>query len=380
MKHTTRRRSAVMAGALSGLLALTVAAAASAGAEDNVAYAKAKVAAAAPAIQSFKAPGPALTNVKSLAGKTVYYIPATAVVPLFKAVGDSMTGALQSAGVKVQVCDGKSNPAAIADCFTQAITAKAGAIVAGSIPAALAPNAFAAAAAAKIPIVNTLTVPAGPGDPKLVGYVTPNFIGFQQTMADYVIANSNAAANVLVVEITDTPATKIWVEQGALPEYKAHCPKCKVTTIKLSTSQFSKLPTLISTALIKDPNIKWIHSEADFAVQPIQQGLQSSPRGSQVSVVSMDGTLPVLQLVKAGRVVKADMGYNLNAFGWYAADQALRMMTGASSIQMEQFPYTRLFQQANASRLNLTPAAQNTGEWYGSTDYQAGFKKLWGVG
>ena len=40
------------------------------------------------------------------------------------------------------------------------------------------------------------------------------------------------------------------------------------------------------------------------------------------------------------RVVKADMGYNLNAFGWYAADQALRMMTGASSIQMEQFPYT----------------------------------------
>ena len=123
----------------------------------------------------------------------------------------------------------------------------------------------------------------------------------------------------------------------------------------------------------------WVHSEADFAVQPIMQGLQASPKGSQVSVVSMDGSLPVLQLVKGGRTVKADMGYNLNAFGWYAADQAMRMMTGASSVQMEQFPYNRLFQQGNTSRLTLTPAAQNTGEWYGSTDYQAGFKKLWGV-
>ena len=379
MKHTTRRRTAAMAGALSGLLALSVSVASGAGAEDNVAYAKAKVAAAAPAIQAFKAPGPALTNVKSLAGKTVYYIPATAVVPLFKAVGDSMTAALETAGVKVQVCDGKSNPASIADCFGQAVTAKAGAIVAGSIPAELAPNAFAAATAAGIPIVNTLTVPAGPGDPKLVGYVTPNFIGFQQIMADYVIANSNAMGEVLMVEITDTPATKIWAEAGALAEYKAHCQKCKVTTIALNTSQFSKLPSLISTALIKNPNIKWVHSEADFAVQPIMQGLQASPKGSQVSVVSMDGSLPVLQLVKGGRTVKADMGYNLNAFGWYAADQAMRMMTGASSVQMEQFPYNRLFQQGNTSRLTLTPAAQNTGEWYGSTDYQAGFKKLWGV-
>ena len=379
MKHTTRRRSAVMAGALAGLLAVSLATATGAGADSGVDYAKKKVAAAAPAIQAFKAPGPALTNVKSLAGKTVYYIPATAVVPLFKAIGDSLTQALQSAGVKVQVCDGKSNPASIADCFSQAVAAKAGAIVAGSIPAELAPNAFAAATAAGIPIVNTLTVPAGPGDPKLVGYVTPNFIGFQQVMADYVIANSNGTANVLVLKILDTPATKIWIDAGALPEYKKYCPKCKVTTIGLNTSQLSKLPSLISAALIKDPKINFIHSEADVFVQSVMQGLKSSPVGKNVQVVSMDGALPVLQMVKAGTAVKADMGYNLNAFGWYAADQALRMMTGAPSNQMVNFPYSRLFQKANTSRLNLTPQAQNTGEWYGSTDYQGGFKKLWGV-
>ena len=185
---------------------------------------------------------------------------------------------------------------------------------------------------------------------------------------------------MLYVKATDTPATKIWADAGALAEYKKRCPKCKVTVVETNTGQLSKLPSLISSALIKNPNITWIQAEFDSLVQPIVTGLQSSPRRAQIKIVSMDGTLPVLQLVKAKRSVVADYGYNLNAFGWYAADQALRMMAGQSSLPNVQFPYTRLFQAANTSRINLTPQAQNTGEWYGSTDYQAGFKKLWGVG
>ena len=217
------------------------------------------------------------------------------------------------------------------------------------------PTAFQAVSDAGIPILNTLTIPAGPGDPKKVGYLTPNFIGFQAINTDYIIANSNAAANVLYVKATDTPATKIWADAGALAEYKKRCPKCKVTVVETSTGQLSKLPSLISSALIKNPNITWIQAEFDSLVQPIVTGLQSSPRRSQIKIVSMDGTLPVLQLVKAKRSVVADYGYNLNAFGWYAADQALRMMAGQSSLQNVQFPYTRLFQAGNTSRINLTP-------------------------
>jgi ribose transport system substrate-binding protein len=360
--------------------ALATASSANAAEDPNVTYAKAQVLKASPAIQAFKAPGAPVPNVKSLAGKTVYYVPAQYAVPLFKAIGDSLTQSLGAAGIKVQVCDAKANPSTTADCFQQAINAKAGAVIVGSLPQEFAATAFKAVTDAGIPILNTLTIPAGPGDPKKVGYLTPNFIGFQATNTDYIIANSGAAANVLYVQATDTPATKIWAEAGALAEYKKHCPKCKVTVVQTSTGQLSKLPSLISSALIKNPNITWIQAEFDSLVQPIVTGLQTSPRRSQIQIVSMDGTLPVLQLVKAKRSVVGDYGYNLNAFGWYAADQALRMMAGQSSLQMVQFPYTRLFQYANTSRLNLTPQAQNTGEWYGSTDYQAGFKKLWGLG
>lgn len=352
---------------------------ASAADDPNVAYAKAQVAKASPAIQSFKAPGPAVPNVKSLAGKTVYFVPARGVVPIFAAISEALKQSLGEAGIKLQVCDGEANPSTVADCFQQAINAKAGAVIVGSLPEDFAPTAFKAVADAGIPLVNTLTIPAGPGDPKKVGYLTPNFIGFQALNADYIIADSNGMANVLYVKATDTPATKIWADAGALAEYKKRCPKCKVTVVETNTGQLSKLPSLVSSALIKNPNITYIQAEFDSLVQPIVTGLQSSPRRTSIKVVSMDGTLPVLQLVKAKRNVVADYGYNLNAFGWYAADQAIRMMAGQSSLSMVNFPYTRLFQYANTSRLNLTPQAQNTGEWYGSTDYQAGFKKLWGL-
>lgn len=376
-------RSLGVAAAAASLISGTVlmsASSASAAEDPNVVYAKAQVAKASPAIQAFKAPGPAVPNVKALAGKTVYFVPARGVVPIFAAIAESLKQSLGAAGIKLQVCDAQANPSTTADCFQQAINAKAGAVIVGSLPQEFAPTAFKAVTDAGIPIVNTLTIPAGPGDPKQVGYLTPNFIGFQAINSDYIIANSNGTANVLYVKATDTPATKIWADKGALAEYKARCPKCKVTVVETNTGQLSKLPSLISSALIKNPNITWIQAEFDSLVQPIVTGLQSSPRRSQIKIVSMDGTLPVLQLVKAKRGVAADYGYNLNAFGWYAADQALRMMAGQPSLQMVQFPYTRLFLPANTSRINLTPQAQNTGEWYGSTDYQAGFKKLWGVG
>lgn len=352
----------------------------SAAAPAGVAYAQAQLDKVTGPVSSFTPPGPALTgDVASLSGKTVYWVPATSAVPLFAAIGGSLTEALATVGVKVQTCDGKSNPSAIADCLNQAINTKAAAVITGSIPAEFAPTAFKAVSDAGIPLVNTLTVPAGPDDPSKVAYITPNFIAYQALVADSIIAASGGKAHVLLFQITDNPAVQMWVDAGALPEYQKQCPDCVVTVEKINTGQISKIPSIVSAALIKDPEITYVHSEADSLVQGIVTGLQSSPNGSKVQIASMDGVLQVLQAVQAGRGVMSDMGYNLNAFGWYTADQALRLMTGGSAVQNLEFPYARSFNKENTADLSLTPEAQQTGEWYGSTDYQAGFKTLWGV-
>lgn len=327
---------------------------------------------------AFSAPGPALKDVGSLEGKSVYFVPATYQVPVFQAVAGSLKGALGPAGIDVEVCDGKSNPANMASCIQQAIDAKAGAIITGSIPEDLVSVAFQSAKDAGIPIVNTMTAPAGPGDPKQVGYLTPDYITLQSQSASSVIADSGAAAQVLYVEITDTPATILWAEKGALATYEKSCPDCEVTVVKVNTGQIDKLPSLVTSELTKNPDIGYVQTEVDFTVQPTVEGLQAA-NATSVKIAGMDGTLATLQMLADGQFVMSEVGFNADALAWYAADQALRMMSGESAVVNEDFPYHRMFTAANVGDLSLTPEAEKTGEWYGPTDYQDGFLELWGL-
>ena len=215
----------------------------------------------------------------------------------------------------------------MASCIQQGIDADAGAIITGSIPQELVSVAFESAQKAGIPIVNTMTAPAGPGDPTQVAYLTPDYITLQSMSSNWVIADSDAAANVLYVQITDTPATILWAEQGALATYEKSCPDCEVTVIKANTGQFDKLPSLVTSELTKNPDIDYVQTEVDFAVQPTVEGLQAA-NATSVKIASMDGVLATLQMLEAGQFVHSEVGFNVDALGWYAADQALRMMAG----------------------------------------------------
>lgn len=328
--------------------------------------------------KAFTAPGPALTAVAGLSGKTIYFVPATYQVPVFQSIKAALDGAVGVAGLKLEVCDGKANPSTMASCMQQAIDAKAAAIITGSIPQDLIPVAFQSAATANVPVVNLMTAPAGPGSPTQIAYLTPNYVGMQAASALWVIADSKAAAHVLYIEITDTPATVIWAEQGALATYAKSCPKCVVTVIKANTGQLDKLPSLVTSALTKDPSITHVQTEVDFIVQPVVEGLQAA-NASAVKIAGMDGVLATLQMLKGGQFVHSEIGFNADALAWYAADAALRMMSGRPANVNVTFPYARLFTSDNVGALALTPDAEKSGAWYGPTDYQAGFKALWGL-
>lgn len=337
------------------------------------------LAAATEPVESFEPPGPALEGVEGLAGKKVYYVPAVYGIPLFKTLGDSLTAALETAGVTVEVCDGKANPSDVASCLSQAVDAKAAAVITGSIPVEMASTAFRSVQDAGIPLLNAMTVPAGEGDPRKTAYLTPNFVQMQAWSADAVIADSDGKAHVLAVQVTDNPATELWMKQGALAEYEKNCPDCEVTVIRTNTGQLDKLPSAISSALSRDPEIKYVQTQFDATVQPTVQGLQAAAGGNDVQISSMDGTLAVMQMLEDGRFVGSEVGYNLDALAWYSADQVLRMMTGQASIPNLQFPYQRVFTPENVGELQLTAQAQGSGEWYGATDYREGFTKLWGL-
>jgi ribose transport system substrate-binding protein len=335
------------------------------------------VEAASTSVDEFTAPGDAIDG-SALAGKTVYYIPATQQVPVLNMIGEKLTAALDNLDATVQVCDGKANPADISSCVAQAIDAKAGAVVTAGITPEFAPTAFADLAAAGIPWVQGLTAPAGAGDPTQVAYVTENQVLLQSWSTNWVIADSDAKANVLVIKLTDTPATTMWADMGILATYKDACTECVVEVIEINSGQLDRLQSLISSTLVANPDITYIQSQFDQFLPAVKQGIQSAAR-DDITVASVDGLLSTMQDMESDGNVKSAVAYNKAALGWYLADAAARLAAGQPAVQMLDFPFRRAFNETNIGDLTLTPDAEASGEWFGDADYEAGFLKLWGV-
>ncbi|MFD1505618.1 sugar ABC transporter substrate-binding protein [Georgenia yuyongxinii] len=346
--------------------------------DPGVAAAQELVAQVTAAREEFTPPGPGLGDLSGLTGKTVYFVPANYSIPLFRIIGDSLATALETAGVDVQVCDGQASPASMAGCLAEAVDAGADAVVSGSVPEELASVAFQAVRDADIPLLYMLLAPVGPGAPEKVGYLTPDTTTLQSWNANWVMADSDGEADVLVVRVTDTPATTMWTGQGAIAVFEEACEGCTVTVVETNTGQLHKLPGLVHDALVRHPDIDYVQVPFDVVVQPTVQGLQSAGR-TDVRISSLDGTLAVMQMLGEDQVVASEVGTNLDALGWYGADQVLRMMSGKPSVQNLEFPYRRLFTAENVGELALTPEAEAAGSWYGGTDYHDGFKELWGV-
>src|SRR5918911_4382496 len=242
------RRAAAIVAAAAASLALAACGSSSndtssgPGGGPGVDAAKAQVAELQKPITSFPPPGPPLKNVKSLAGKTVWYVPITEKVEFFQAVTAGLRKALGKAGVKLRSCSGEANPSATAACVNQAVDARAGAIVLDAIPVAVAAQAFEAAKASDIPVLVTdqnPPPPRAPGAVKGIGDDKLAYASFRaeeemRGVADWIIADSNGKANVLVTELTDSPSTQQWIQRGAVGEYRKYCPGCVTNVAKIN--------------------------------------------------------------------------------------------------------------------------------------------------
>jgi ribose transport system substrate-binding protein len=128
---------------------------------------------------------------------------------------------------------------------------------------------------------------------------------------------------------------------------------------------------------LRQQDTNYVIAEFDALIQPMQAGVQQAGFASKVKAVSSSGLLAPLQQVKAGGFVKADLGIDYAYQGWATADEVFRMMLGQKPVQ-EKIP-NRLFTKENVGSLTLSPAAEASGEWYGSTAFRAMFTKLWGL-
>ena len=342
----------------------------------GVATAQQQVASLSATTASYPVPTSSVNGVKKLKGQTVYYIPLVQQIPGFVVTAATMKTALARAGLKLQVCNGEGQPSAVAACVQQAAGAKAAGIITDAIPYGMAANALGAAKAKGIPVVIADQYPpAGTTNTNLLAYV-PGVVNQPSQIAWWMIANSNGKANAIIAEEADSPSSMQYVT-NSLPIYKKYCPGCTITVKKITASTNSLLASATSSNILANPDATYYYTEFEDSLQPTVQGIQQSGK-SGISVSVAGGSVDGLGLLKGNSVVKAVVVVDQAYAGWALTDEILRMATKSGPVS-ETFP-SRLFTAQNIGSIQVTPAAQASGAWFGNSSYQSDFAQLWGVG
>jgi len=326
---------------------------------------------------SYPIPAESLAGTSTMAGKTVYYVPITQQAAQFAVTGAALKDALAAVGAKLQICDGGSNPTQVSACVNQASGTGAAAIIADSIPYALAANAFDAARAKNIPVVisDQIADPAHPAD-KTLTYVEGAGRKMLQAVADWIITDSGGDAKVVINQSTDSPSTVAYVE-AAQQEFSAHCPDCEVVLNKISSANYSLISSSTSSALLRTPGVGYLVSEFEQYLQPTLGGAQQSGKISSLKGASTAAQISGLQMLGAKNFLGADVGQASAFQGWVVADAAMRLVLGRTPPAYD-IPI-RIFTRDSVASLPVSAAAEASGEWYGPADFPARFKSLWGV-
>ena len=329
---------------------------------------------------SYPVPSGQISGVDGVKGKTVYYIPITQQAPQFAVTQAALTAAFGKVGVQLQVCNGNGTPTAISACISQATKAQAGAIITDAIAYALAGNAFDAAIQAGIPVLNTNQTAdsAHPAAGKL-GYIYAPGSDLMVALADWIIVDSDGKADVIINQSTDGPSPAMFVA-SAKDEFAKQCPACKVTINEISSANFALIPASTSSALLKNPDAKYVVAQFDQFLQPTQGGVQQAGRIASVKGLSGAAQLSGLKMMVAKNFLYASAGQASAYQGWADADAVLRMMTGTSGDKLPEYTIPiRLYTRETVGSVPLTAAAEASGEWYGPSDYTGSFLKLWGL-
>jgi len=346
----------------------------------EVAAARADIAAHTSPVLSYPAV-PTVAGTQALRGKTVWYVPLGAAVPILAAFGTSMQDALSHLGVEVHTCDGKFLPTQIASCFNQAITQGADGVVGGYVDYNLVSAAYDDLAAHHIPTLVAGVAPeAGKtNSPQFAFYnADANSQLTGKLLAESVIADSNGNAHVLYVGDTDTAAL-VRATSYTKDFFAQHCPGCSFSVVNYTTANINKVPSAVSAGLISHPDTTYVLPGVDVTAAGSLSGIQTAGFENKVKLASTTASLDSMQRLKAGGTPQfLDVG-NSNAYsGWLFADNIVAMLTNHAPVSSVN-AVIRIFTHDNVGDLSLTPSAYASNQWYGSDAFKATFLSAWGA-
>jgi ribose transport system substrate-binding protein len=266
---------------------------------------------------------PAGLDLDALNGKSVWMILAVNT-PATAEVGRGFEAAATAAGVVPTVFDGRGAAATWAAGITQAVAQGASGIILLSIPPETVTQPISDAAASGVTVVDSFAGgPDAPLTPGVFAHTTFDPATSGSTLANWVLADSNCAANVLIVG-AQSLALHADMMEAARARIVDQCPSCTATVqnVDLATIATTLQPR-VEASLRQNPGIGYVISALDAAVTFIQPAVAST--GRDVKIVGHDGVATNIDFIRNGSGQSADGALPaLGVLGWMGMDQVAR--------------------------------------------------------
>ena len=198
-----------------------------------------------------------------------------------------------------------------------------------------------------------------------------------EAIANWTIADSDGAANTLIVNIPDFPVL-VSEADGAKSAYEANCPDCTVQDLDFTIDQLvsGAVPGAVVSKLQANPEINYIQFTFSDIPAGVADALETAGLLDQVKLTGVDfnATIGLAEIV-AGR--HAAWTANPKEYaGWLMVDGMARLALGQDNTQERENAKLPSFIVSDAATAeSLIP----TDGWPGPADMAAQFAALWGV-
>ncbi|HEY4279248.1 MAG TPA: sugar ABC transporter substrate-binding protein [Conexibacter sp.] len=356
--------------------ASTAAAAAPSSASGGVAAAQKEIAAYS-GVPRFVAPGRPFDARRAAGGKTLESIPASSSIPFVQTLQNGVRSISPQVGMTFLDWPNQGQPVQWVQGMNAGVDRRVAAInlMAGIDPGSLGPQVRAALAAG-IPVIASHLYDVGDTPPDGVDTLSFPYEQAGRLLADWVVDRSGGKGDVLVARIDEVNSTRPMMK-GITDVLSSACgDDCPLSSINVSIADVAtKIQPQIQSALVKDPNIRYVialydSAEAPFAVAAVK----AAGASSRVRVITFNGTPSILRLVKSGDV-EMDIAESLDWDSYAITDQAMRLMGGLPPVTDPHLPL-RVFDQDN---IDEAGTSQTSADGFGD-EYRAGYEKLWGLG
>ena len=339
---------------------------------------------AAKALPTFDAPGSPI-DPTSLEGLHFFDIPLVPN-PFVQSITDTQEAIAIELGHEYTVCANQGQVSQHIQCMDQALNQNVDMIIlnAAPDPRALQPQ-LQAAEEAGIPVIITHfhdNSSPPPGEEGCVGcedagidaIQTAPFYDAGRAAADWIIADSNGQANVLIVggseDIIPSPGTIETMQQ----RFEEMCPNCQNTVINIPPADWNtETQGEVQSALQANPDTDYVYLLYDAMVQGAVPAVETLGLTGEVKVGSYNGSPFALDFIRDGDIVAFDVGEDTPGIGYSVMDQAFRVLLGEEPVQTRT--PIRIFDDSNVEDAGV-PASPGVG--YGDA-FPQGYRELWGL-